>query len=89
MIHRENRNQCSGCSACADACPHKAIRMAPDGMGFLYPAVDRDLCVDCGICDRVCAFRPADGTAGEAFATSPSGSRSTWTGARAGGWAMP
>ena len=68
MIHRENRNQCSGCSACADACPHKAIRIAPDGMGFPYPAVDRDLCVDCGICDRVCAFRPADGTAGEAFA---------------------
>ena len=68
MIHIENRNQCSGCSACADACPHRAIRMAPDGMGFPYPAVDRDLCVDCGICDRVCAFRPADGTAGEAFA---------------------
>jgi ferredoxin len=43
--------------------------MAPDGMGFPYPAVDRDLCVDCGICDRVCAFRPAAGPAAEeAFA---------------------
>ena len=53
MIHIENRNQCSGCSACADACPHRAIRMAPDGMGFPYPAVDGDLCVDRGICDCV------------------------------------
>lgn len=68
MIHIENRNQCCGCSACADACPHRAIQMAPDGMGFLYPAVDKDLCVDCGICDRVCAFRPATEPAQKAFA---------------------
>ena len=60
MIHIENRNQCCGCSACADACPHRAIKMVPDGMGFLYPAVDKDLCVDCGICDRVCAFHPLE-----------------------------
>ena len=68
MIHIENRNQCCGCSACADACPHGAIRMEPDGMGFRYPAVDPDRCVDCGICDRVCAFRPADEPAGKAYA---------------------
>ena len=68
MIHIENRNQCSGCSACADACPHKAIRMVPDGMGFLYPAVDPDLCVDCGVCDRVCAFHPVDEPVRKAFA---------------------
>lgn len=68
MIHLENRNQCCGCSACADACPHRAIRMVPDGMGFLYPAVDPDLCVDCEICERVCAFRPATGSPGKAFA---------------------
>ena len=68
MIHIENRNQCCGCSACADACPHKAIRMVPDGMGFPYPAVDPDLCVDCGICDHVCAFRPATGSPRNAFA---------------------
>ena len=68
MIHIENRNQCCGCSACADACPHKAIRMVPDGMGFPYPAVDRNLCVDCGICDRVCAFHPVSEPARKAFA---------------------
>ena len=68
MIHIENRNQCCGCSACADACPHGAIRMVPDGMGFLYPAVDPDLCVECGICDRVCAFHPVTEPTRKAFA---------------------
>ena len=68
MIHIENRKQCCGCSACADACPHRAIRMVPDGMGFPYPSVDPDLCVDCGICDRVCTFHPVAGPVGEAFA---------------------
>ena len=68
MIHIENRNRCCGCSACADACPHGAIRMVPDGMGFLYPAVDPELCVDCGICDRVCAFHPVDEPVRKAFA---------------------
>ena len=68
MIQIRDRKQCCGCSACADACPHRAIRMVPDGMGFPYPAVDPDLCVDCGICDRVCAFRPASEPARQAFA---------------------
>lgn len=27
-------------------------------MGFRYPVIDRDLCVDCGLCRKVCAFHP-------------------------------
>ncbi len=68
MIQIRDRKQCCGCSACADACPHRAIRMVPDGMGFPYPAVDPDRCVDCGICNRVCAFQPAAEPARQAFA---------------------
>lgn len=68
MIHIENRNQCCGCSSCAVVCPHRAIKMVPDGMGFLYPDVDKDLCVDCGICDHVCAFHPASGSPEDVFA---------------------
>ena len=59
MIRIDDRSKCCGCSACADSCPHSAIRMQADGMGFKYPAVDEDKCIDCGICDSVCAFKPA------------------------------
>lgn len=58
MISLTDRNQCCGCSACADSCPHGAIRMQADGMGFKYPVVDEDKCVDCGICEKICAFHP-------------------------------
>lgn len=30
--------------------------MIPDSMGFKYPVVDMGLCVDCGLCDKVCPF---------------------------------
>lgn len=52
------REDCSGCCACAAACPHGAIRMAADGMGFRYPVIDSSLCVKCGLCDHVCSFKP-------------------------------
>ena len=30
--------------------------MKPDALGFLYPEVDRERCVDCGLCENVCSF---------------------------------
>lgn len=30
--------------------------MVPDPLGFKYPEVNMDLCVDCGLCETVCAF---------------------------------
>lgn len=30
--------------------------MLPDQMGFFYPNVDENKCVDCGLCEKVCAF---------------------------------
>lgn len=38
--------------------PKQAITMQPDGLGFLYPVINRDKCVDCGLCEDVCAFNP-------------------------------
>lgn len=51
-----NPDDCCGCTACASICPHDAIIMQPDVMGFLYPIVDATKCIDCGLCQKVCAF---------------------------------
>ena len=56
MIKITDPSQCCGCSACANICPHKAISMSPDALGFLYPEVDTHKCVECGLCEKVCAF---------------------------------
>ena len=56
MIQIKDKSQCCGCTACASICPHDAITMQPDALGFLYPAVDVGKCVDCGLCEKVCAF---------------------------------
>ena len=47
---------CSGCNACAEACPKHCIEMVPDRKGFLYPKVNEVVCIDCGVCERVCPF---------------------------------
>lgn len=54
MIHIEEKRDCCGCESCVQACPRCCISMREDKEGFLYPEVDRDLCVDCHLCERVC-----------------------------------
>lgn len=56
MIEIRDQEKCCGCSACASICTHNAISMIPDALGFLYPKVNVDLCTNCGLCERVCAF---------------------------------
>lgn len=56
MIEIKNPADCCGCTACASICRHEAIRMEPDVLGFLYPKVDKSKCVDCGLCNKICAF---------------------------------
>ena len=56
MINIKDKTKCSGCSACAQACPQKCITMVADNEGFMYPRVDESSCVDCGICERVCQY---------------------------------
>lgn len=56
MINITDPADCCGCTACMNICPHEAIFMKPDALGFLYPKVDMDKCVDCHLCEKVCAF---------------------------------
>ncbi len=52
-----SKNQCCGCTACCSICPKDAIQMKMDEKGFLYPAVDENLCVNCQMCVKVCDFQ--------------------------------
>ena len=57
MISISNKAECCGCTACYSICPKNAIVMQPDHEGFLYPTVDSQKCVDCGLCEKVCPIR--------------------------------
>ena len=54
MISIIDKKHCCGCSACASICPRHCITMTEDNEGFLYPRVDEDSCVKCGLCKKVC-----------------------------------
>lgn len=56
MIQINDKADCCGCTACASICPKDAILMEPDVLGFKYPRIDMDRCIDCGLCEKVCAF---------------------------------
>ena len=56
MVDIKHLEDCCGCTACANICPHGAIEMKPDALGFKYPKVDKLKCTECGLCEKVCAF---------------------------------
>lgn len=57
MIQITDKSQCCGCWACANACPKQCIEMKMDNEGFHYPQINTDLCIDCGLCDKVCPIK--------------------------------
>lgn len=54
MINITDKYNCCGCSACAQRCPKQCITMHEDEEGFLYPHVDANACIECGLCEKVC-----------------------------------
>lgn len=53
----KKKSECCGCTACYAICPKGAISMLPDEEGFLYPTIDKEKCVKCYACVKVCAFK--------------------------------
>lgn len=51
---------CTGCQACFNVCPRKAISMNPDVEGFLQPSVNDAICIKCGLCEKVCPLLHLD-----------------------------
>ncbi len=54
MIEIKDKKDCCGCSACVSKCPAKCIELKEDEEGFLYPEVNKVLCMDCSLCEKVC-----------------------------------
>lgn len=45
---------CTGCLACESICAHNAIKIHIDNIGFVFPKIDVNNCVGCGLCQKVC-----------------------------------
>ena len=56
-IDINNKKDCCGCTACSAVCPEGCITMAEDSEGFYYPSVDESVCINCGLCERVCPIK--------------------------------
>ena len=54
MLKLEKKEQCCGCTACANVCPKNCISMKADVEGFLYPVVDILNCIHCELCENSC-----------------------------------
>lgn len=54
MIEIKDKEKCCGCTACYNICPRGCISMISDEEGFLYPIVNAELCINCGLCEKVC-----------------------------------
>jgi coenzyme F420-reducing hydrogenase beta subunit len=56
MLYK-SKEDCCACEACANICPNDAISMVEDQFGFLYPLINHEICVDCKLCKKVCAYQ--------------------------------
>lgn len=54
MITIEDKKDCCGCESCVQRCPKQCISFVADNEGFFYPKVNKNICIECGICLKVC-----------------------------------
>lgn len=54
MLSILKKENCTGCYACVDICKNNSISMKIDREGFWYPIIDKNKCINCNMCERVC-----------------------------------
>lgn len=54
MITIIDKSKCCGCTACFSICPKHCVEMKMDEEGFFYPFVNGNICIECGLCEKVC-----------------------------------
>lgn len=54
LIELPDKFTCTGCFACAVTCSVHALKVEFDEIGFSYPSIDKEYCLKCGACTRVC-----------------------------------
>lgn len=57
MIEIKHKKDCCGCESCVQICPKQCITFQQDSQGFFYPLVNQDICINCGLCDKVCPIK--------------------------------
>ena len=56
MLEFDLNKDCYSCGACQNICPKGAIRLIEDEKGFLRPIIDKEKCIECGLCDKKCIY---------------------------------
>lgn len=54
MTIYHDKAECCGCRACEQSCPVGCIYMETDEEGFTYPVIEREKCISCGMCHKIC-----------------------------------
>jgi len=54
MLKINLATECYSCGACVKVCPVQCIHLEEDDRGFLKPHIEKDKCIDCGLCEKKC-----------------------------------
>lgn len=57
-----DKKDCCACEACVNICPKGAITMDKDDAGFLYPSINHEKCISCGLCVKTCGYKKYENT---------------------------
>lgn len=60
MIDIKDKKECCGCEACVQRCPKHCIEMKQDDEYFYYPKINTQICINCGLCEKVCPLLHPD-----------------------------